>query len=271
MAVKNDVSYPEFSTALKRAYVDVASRQIRTANKPITGEGISVITGVETTEAERVLRLEIEPDDELAAQAQNPLPQILEAWHTDPRFAGPLGIIRDLEFARSAEFPEASSFTDLANSHCPGISPRALLDELIRAGCVVNVGGSGFYRATTRSYVPDPLSRESIRLVAQIIHNLSQTLEINLQPDSRGGKGLFQRTVYNANGLTQEKLRLFQPFIRESGQKFLEDVDNWFGVNQADDSAQGRVKTGVGLFHYIVNEDDEFDFSQQLPMEGDDS
>lgn len=266
MAVKNGVSFPEFSTALKQAYVDVAKRQIKAAGISVTAEGIFVITSIETKEVDRVLRADTEPHVELDAQGQSPLPRILNAWHTDFHYTGPYGVTRDLEFTRSVS-SEGKAFSDLAATYCPGISPRALLDELIRTECVKEVG-NGFYRALGRSYVPDPLSDESIRLVAQVVHNLCETLEVNLRPESRGARGLVQRSVYTRTGLSPEAMKRLESHVRERGQLFAEQIDDWFANNQEREGSQGKFKTGVGIYHYVVNDEDELEFSKELPIEG---
>lgn len=267
MAIKNGVSCPEFSTALKQAYIDVASRQLTAAGTLVTSEGIFVITSIEEREIDRMLRVDLESHEELDAQGQSPLPRVLNAWHTDGRYTGPYGVLRDLEFTQSAK-SEGMAFSDLAETYCPGISPRALLDELLRTGCVKEVG-SGVYRALSRSYVPDPLSNESIRLVAQVVHNLCETLEVNLRPESRGGKGLMQRTVYTRTGFNSEAMKRLETHVRERGQLFVEQIDDWFANNQEREGSEGRFKTGVGVYHYVVNDEDELEFSKELPIEGD--
>jgi hypothetical protein len=274
MAVKNGVSYFEFSAALKRAYVDVASSQLTSVGTRVTSEGIAVITSIETTEVDRLLRSGGEAHAELAAQAQSPLPRVLNAWHTDINYTGPYGVLRDLEFARlpversATTSPDAAAtFSDLVSTYCPGISAQALLDELIRTGCVKHVG-NGFYRALSRSYVPDPLSDESVRLVAQVVHNLCETLEVNLRPESKGGNGLVQRTVYTRTGLNLEAMKRFEGYVRETGQAFAEQIDSWLSNNQEPEGSLGKFKTGLGIYHYVVNDDDDLEFSKTLPKEG---
>jgi hypothetical protein len=270
MAVKNGVMFPEFSNALRQAYVDVASRQINTAKTPVSAEGIFVITGIEAKEVEKVLRAVAEDSIELDAQAQSPLPRILHAWHADRRFTGPYGVLLDLDFDRPDDLQkkgEGPTFSELAREFCPGVSPRVLLDELIRTDCVIEVG-AGVYRATTRSYVPPPLSDESIRLVAQVVHNLCETLEVNIRPSSAGGKGLVQRTIYTRNGLNEEALKRFGGYVRLRGQVFADDVDDWLVSHQEQEAIPGTFKTGIGFYHYVVNDDDEQEFSRDLPIEG---
>jgi hypothetical protein len=263
MALKNGVLFPEFSMALKQAYIDVATRQTKTAGIAVTGEGMFVTTGIPATEVENVLRAGVEPT--LGVDTEYPPSSILNAWHTDPRFTGPYGVLRDLEFVPAASLspgkPGNDSFADLARTYFPEISPKALLDELLRLGCVKDVG-NGFYRAIRRSYVPDPLSDDSIRLVAQVVHNLCETLEINLRPESRGGKGLVQRIVWGDIGLSGDALQRFGAHVRERGQVFADEIDDWITSNQEKRENQGRFKTGIGYYHYVVNDDDESEFAK---------
>jgi hypothetical protein len=273
MAVKNGVAFSEFAIALKQAYLDVAIRQSKAAGTSVTPEGISMITGIEATDVERMLRPGADPVEGLNAQAENPLPRILNAWHTDMQYTGPYGVLRDLEFARprttagSLVQSEGASFSDLVTTYCPGISPKVLLDELVRTGSVKHVG-NGFYRAISRFYVPDPLSHESIRLVAQVARNLFETLEVNLRPESRDSNGRLQRTVYTDKGLNSEALKRFDAHLRARAQVFANEVDDWLVGNEERESSQGGIKTGVGIYHYVVDDEDELQFAEDLPMEG---
>jgi hypothetical protein len=269
MALKNGVLFPEFSMALKQAYIDVATRQSKTAGIAVTGEGIFVTTGIPATEVESIVRAAITPSS--VVDSEYPPSSILNAWHTDPRFTGPYGVLRDLEFVPTASLsagkPGNESFADLARAYFPEISPKALLDELLRLGCVKEVG-NGFYRAIRRSYVPDPLSEDSIRLVAQVVHNLCETLEFNLRPESRG-KGLVQRIVWGDIGLTGDALDRFGIYVRERGQVFANEIDDWITTGQEKKENQGRFKTGIGYYHYVVNDDDESEFAKGQSNTGD--
>jgi hypothetical protein len=263
MALKNGVLFPEFSTALKQAYLDVASRQNRSARIAVTGEGMFVMTGIAAAEADTLLHANATPS--IDVDAELPLPRILNAWHTDARFTGPYGVLRDLEFtsgtSRSAQSKGNDSFTDLVQAYFPEISPKALLDQLLRVGCVKDVG-NGFYRAVRRSYVPDPLTEDNIRLVAQLAHNFLESLEVNIRPESIGEKGLVQRFVYSDIGLSGAALSRFGTHVRERGQVFADEIDDWLTGIQENKDNQGRFMTGVGYYQYVVNDDDELEFEQ---------
>jgi len=263
LALKNSVGYPEFGDALKRAYVDVASKQIRAFGREVTSEGISLIAGITSVEVQEVIRSDSGVKIDRAVRVTNPLPAVLGGWHTDVRFTGPYGVLRDLEFAPERSTPDGNaSFTDLAATYCSGVSPKALLDELIRTGCVQDVG-NGYFRAIKRLYIPDPLSADSIIGLAHVVHNICETLEINLRSESMGGKGLVERTVYTVHGIKQGDMKEFDKFIRARGQIFADDIDNWLSDRDQEGQLNG-VKTGVGFYHYIVNEDDETALSKEL-------
>jgi Family of unknown function (DUF6502) len=265
LAVRNAVAFPEFSDVLKQAYVDVATRQLVASGKEPTIEGISLIAHLETNELRDVLSADVGAKFGIEAQKPNPLPTILAGWHTDVNYTGPYGVLRDLEFSRGSGTSERTSmtFTDLAASYCPGISPRALLDELIRTGCVQDMG-NGYYRALKRSYIPDPLSTQSILSFARVVHNMCETLEVNFRAESIGGKGLIERTVYTVHGISRQDLKDFDRFIRERGQIFADDIDNWLSDRDKEGFEQ-NIKTGVGFYHYVVNEDDERALAKELP------
>jgi Family of unknown function (DUF6502) len=267
LAVKNGVSFPEFSEALKQAYVDVAAKQMRISGKDPTEEGISLIANIQTTEVRDILHSNASARFMHAIQEANPLAKALGAWHSDARYLGPYGVLRDLQFApvlpAVGGVDRTETFTDLVHKYCPEVSPRALLDELVSSRCVQDVG-NGFYRAIKRSYVPDPLSPASILLFARVVHNLCEAAEVNLRSESGDGKGLVERIIYTEHGITKQELKSFDTFIRTRGQAFADDIDNWLTERDKPDRAD-TVNTGVGFYHYIVNEEDDLALSKQLP------
>jgi Family of unknown function (DUF6502) len=269
LAVRNDVSFPEFSEALKQAYVDAAAKQMKASGINPTDEGISLIANIQTTEVSDILHSNASTRFNEAIQEANPVAKALGAWHTDQKYLGPYGVLRDLQFSTTPVYSgvvaadRSENFTDLVNKYCPGVSPQALLDELIRSRCVQDVG-NGFYRAIKRSYVPDRLSPASIALFARIVHNLCEAAEVNLHAATEKGKGLVERIIFTEHGITKQDLKAFDGFIRARGQEFADDIDNWL-TERDKPGRTDTVNTGVGFYHYIVNEDDDLALSKLLP------
>ncbi len=187
IATRNDVRFEEFAGALRDAYVKVATAELRVSGSEISPAAISVITGIEQEDVREVLR---SPDDVKLTDVDhriNAAVRVLLGWHTDRDYIGPYGLVRDLAFSSNEgkSKKDVSGFVDLARQYCPGVPPKILLDELIRTGCIQDLG-NGFYRALTRSYVPEQLSAESIRRFAEVVHNVTETLEVNLRRSVRG-------------------------------------------------------------------------------------
>jgi len=248
--------------------VKFALAELRSSGGEESADAIAVMTGIDQEDIREALR---SPDDVELAEADhriNAAVRVLLGWHTDRDYIGPYGLVRDLAFSSNEgkSKKDVSAFVDLAKQYCPGVPPKVLLDELIRTGCVQDLG-NGFYRALTRSYVPERLSAESIRRFAEVVHNVTETLEVNLRRSVRG-TGRIERTIFADYGLRPQDLAAFDKYLRERGQLFADDIDNWL----SDRSQQGypdAIQTGVGFYHYVVNNDDERDFGRALKIEGD--
>jgi hypothetical protein len=267
IAIRNGVAFPEFSGVLQSAYVDVAATELRASGRDVSADAISLMTEVAPVDVQEALGSTDTVKVGDAEQRINAAARVLVGWHTDRDYIGPYGLVRDLAFART-DVPakrDVSGFVELAKQYCPAIPPKVLLDELIRTGCVQDLG-NGFYRALTRSYVPEQLSPESIRRFAQVVHNVTETLEVNLRRSVRG-TGRVERTVFADFGLPRNDLAAFDKYVRERGQLFADDIDNWLS-DRSHEGHPDAVQTGIGFYHYVVNNDDERDFGKALLIEG---
>jgi len=263
IAIRNGIGYPEFTGMLQDAYVNVGTAELTATARDVTPEAIAVMTEVD---ADDVRELMLSPEDAKLGEAEqkiNAAARILVGWHTDRDYIGPYGLVRDLPFARSdiAGKRDVRGFIELAERYCAGYPPKVLLDELVRTLCVQDLG-NGFYRALTRSYVPEQLSAESIRRFAQVVHNVTETLEVNLRRSDSGVRRV-ERTVFADYGLPRESLVAFDKYIRDRGQIFADDIDNWLSA-RSEEGLPNTVQTGIGFYHYVVNEEDERDFGKTL-------
>src|SRR6267154_1582265 len=233
LAIKNGVSVREFSQAIKGTYVDVAKKQITAAGDKATREAIAVMLNVDTNDIADILAAPASANFQYEDDQSSPVSRVLAGWFTDSRSSGPYGVLVDVPFETSGEATRGSpvTFTELALKYCPGTPAKELLDESIRTGCVVSVG-SGFYRATKRSYIPDPLSALSIAHFAHVVHNVSETCERNLRVESLGGKGLFERAIFTDNRISRLDLQAFDKYVRERGQVFADDIDIWLASRE---------------------------------------
>ena len=267
IALKNGVTFPAFAGALRDAYIKVASADLKASQTAISGDAISLLTEIDATQVTEVLQAPDVVEFGGADRGVNSVARVLLGWHTDRDYIGPYGLVRDLAFApeEAQAKKDVSGFVDLARRYCPGISARVVLDELVRTGCVQDLG-NGFYRALTRLYVPEQLSAESIRRLAEVIYNVTETLEVNFRKSVRG-TGRIERTVYADYGLRPSDLAAFDKYVRERGQLFADDIDNWLS-ERSQEGHQDAVQTGIGFYHYVVNNNDDKDFRRVLRIEG---
>ena len=274
LAIRSSVSHEDFSGALKKAYVDVATRQMRLSGMKVTEEGVSLISGIPVQEVGVLMQTGDDAAFEIATRQVSPIAIVLGAWHTDQKYTGPYGVLRDLQLSRGKVRERKShlladrdasseTFTELVQTYCPGINPQALLDELLRIGAVADVG-NGFYRAQMRSYVPNTMSADDILYLARVVHNLCETLEFNYRQRTQGLKGLIERSIFTQYGIPKKQHVAFDKFIREKGQVFSDDIDNWYTSHDVEGVEDG-TQIGVSFYHYVVNLDDEIALAKQLP------
>ena len=265
IAIRNGIAYPDFAGMVQDAYVNVAAAQLKAAARDPTPDAISIMTEVSSDDVRELL---LSPNDAKLGEAEqkiNAAARVLVGWHTDREYIGPYGLVRDLPWTDLPGKRDVRGFVELAQRYCQGYPPQVLLDELVRTACVQDLG-NGFYRALTRSYVPEQLSAESIRRFAQVVHNVIETLELNLRRSDSGFRRV-ERTVFADYGLPREALGAFDKYIRDRGQIFADDIDNWLSARSYE-GQQDTVQTGIGFYHYVVNEEDERDFGKTLRVEG---
>lgn len=265
LAIKNEVTLGEFGDALRAAYIGVARKQIGMSGGNATAEAIAMLLNVEPKEVSDALALASGKPIEYQESQVSPVSKVLSAWHSNPRYNGPYGVLVDLPFVNDDPTDRGGvSFSELSQTCCPHISPRVVLDEAMRTGCVVSVG-SGFYRAIRRSYIPEPLSPYSINILAHVVHNLCETLERNLRAESGGENSLFQRTIFTDHKITQAELKAFEKYVRARGQVFSDDIDIWLSTRPQSldsDADIDRVHTGIGIYHYVLNDEDDKEFNE---------
>jgi hypothetical protein len=232
-----------------------------------TPEAIAVMIEMRTEDVVNLLNSPADVRLGEAEQRMNAAIRVLLGWHTDADYIGPYGLVRDLPFTGEGDQPKkrVKGFDELSRQYGGGFSSRALLEELVRTACVKDLG-NGYFRALTRSYVPEQLSAESISRFANVVHNVIETLELNLRTADQGGRRV-ERTVFADYGLARQDLEAFDKYIRERGQLFADDIDNWLST-KSQEGLKDAVQTGIGIYHYVVNEEDERDFGKALNLAG---
>ena len=263
--LRQGISYAEFSEIAKAVYVEVALKDFKVAGRKATRTRVAVMSGLTRKEVKRVIDEAVKDRYEPKSKFSR-LGRVLVGWHTDTDFTGPYGLPLELQYETNN--PGEPTFAELVKRHSGDMSPRSILDELIRVGAARETD-AGWYRVLRREYITDAQGRDTFERTGFIVRNFVNTVDFNMTK-SAPGKGRFERHVFPADGLRAEDVPRFDAFLRERCQTLLEELDNWLAKLPVPDNGKGEevIHTGVGVYHYMTNEFDDRNLRTVLEDEG---
>jgi len=134
------------------------------------------------------------------------------------------------------------------------MAPRQMLNQLIESGAVVEVDKR--YKAVNRIFLHSKLSPALIQRLGSVGYRVFSSAARNI--DRKNEKeGHFDRMVFADDGCSEEVIDLFDEYIRERGQEFLEELDVWFSSRkEVSDRSARRKETGVYMVHYVEEAED---------------
>ena len=68
-------------------------------------------------------------------------------------------------------------------------------------------------------------------------------------------KKMFERQVYTEDAIKKEDLHRFQVHVKKRAQVLLEELDNWLSLLEKPSEKDEKVKTGLGIYHYVEQEE----------------
>jgi len=262
LLLKNGVSYPEFADLCKEAFVQVASDDYGIRKRKTNMSRVAVMTGLSRKEVKKV-RNRLGDNTELPKYRMRRPELILTKWHSDPAFLDDNNQPKKITFDG-----EGATFSALVAQVGGDIPPKAMLNELLRAGSVVKKGDE--LRIISRSYIPEPHDSEAIELGGGAIRHLVSTINHNLDcddPDMR----FFERRVYSELLPRFQRAR-FKKLAREKGDVLLRDLHAWLserekklGEVQPSPSIQSDIpRIGVGVYFF-----NDYDVDEEIVEEND--
>lgn len=263
--LRQGISYAEFSEVAKAVYVEVALKDFKVSGRRATRTRIAVMTGLTRKEVKRVIDEAVKERFELKTSF-NRLGRVLVGWHTDADFTGPYGMPLELEYETGN--PNEPTFSVLVKRHSGDMSPRSILDELVRVGAIRETE-VGWFRVMRREYIPEAQGAHTFERTGVVVRNFVNTVEFNMTKLAPG-KGRFERHVTADDGIRREDLPKFDHYLRERCQVLLEEIDNWLAGLPKPDPKKGDdvIHTGIGIYHYMSHEQDERSFKNVLMDEG---
>jgi len=249
LLIAQGITHKEFAEAAKEAYVEVALRHFQ-KGESLNRSRVAIVTGLTRKEVANVIS---------RAMAQEPQGKnfsrpgrVLHGWHNDPDYTGPYGMPLEIPYESGGSGQEAPSFVHLVRTYSGDQSPVQMLDELLRAGAIVQLDDDTF-KPVRRDFEPQSLSPKLIERFGDIGFNLFSTLAANVQKTGQG-EGIFDRVVISNQRLTKAELKVFKEYLNTRGQAVLEEFDNWLTrtVSVKDDESSESYETGLAMLQYVI-------------------
>jgi len=261
LLIAQGVTHAEFSETAKEVYVEVALRDFEDEGK-INKSRVAILTGLTRKEVKNVIDRALSTGDRQKTYSRPA--RVLTGWFSDPKFQGPYGIPLELRYEGSEL--EEPSFTELVRLYSGDMAPRQMLNQLLESEAVVEVEGR--LKAVSRTYRHSKLSPELIERLGSVGYRVFSSAARNIDKDSER-HGHFDRMVFADDGCTEDVLELFDEYIREKGQSFLEDLDVWFtSRKELNDTGEDRKGTGVYMVHYVEDAEDMTSLQDLLGRRG---
>jgi len=250
--LRGGVPFREFSEVVRDTYVRVAFDELSQNTQPASLARVAIVTGLTRNQITSIVGSDDKLREALESNARA-LARLLQVWHNDPAYLGPYGFPRDLEFESKSS--EATTFEDLVRTYAPGLSPRSLLDELLRVQAAVFVRETGMIRVLKRTFIPEEMAPEAIEVFARGARRYIETINHNLG-EKDASRRRFERWVFPDSGLRQSDWEAFRNLVHERLKGVIEDLDTRFGDFEAPERAQETLSVGVGMYLYRDQDDD---------------
>jgi Family of unknown function (DUF6502) len=241
LMLRYSMPFSAFEELAKRAYVDAAMNDFAIPGKKPSISRASILTGLTRKDVQRLVNSNDEPR-ELPEERYNRAARVLTGWIRDPDFLRRNGQPRTLEFDGDA------GFAALVRRHSGDVPPRAVLDELLRVGSVVQ-RADGRLAPGTRAYVPQRGEAEKLDILGTDVAGLIDTIDHNLQHGAVDPR--FQRKV-SYRSIAVNHLPAFRKLSSAHAQSLLEKLDRWLAERDdvgPDDADVPRAQVGLGIYY----------------------
>jgi hypothetical protein len=234
------VTWKEISEVCKTTLVEVAGDEFGIRGRPTNASRVAILTGFTRKEVARLRTLLVAQETQLI-ERMNHATRVLTGWYTDPDF-----VTADGSPSALAVDGDPGSFEALCRRYASDVPATTMLKELRQVGAVVD-GPDGQLVAKTRYYMPRQMDPELILSSGSVMQDLGNTVVHNLYRDDEH-TARFERRAHNTRVAVSAK-PLFQKYLEQEGQAFLERVDAWLSDHETeDDGVEESIRLGLGAY-----------------------
>ena len=238
LLLRNGIAYAEFASLAKRAYVEVANEDFAVPGRKQSASRVSVLTGVHRHEVAKILKSPVESGPEIGHR--NRAARIIGAWQSDEKFS---------DNGKAKTLIIDSSFADLVGTHGGDVTPRAVLDELLRVGAVEKTDNE--VTLLVEAFTPLGSAEDLQYILGDCTADLLETLDHNLSSDAHERR-LQLSVVYN--NLPDDVLENIELVTSEKSMKFMHELNDFFATQDRDSNpalkGNGRNRAGLGLYFF---------------------
>lgn len=239
-AMREGITYTQFSQALKTTFFEMAQEELRIQGKKLTDSAISVLSGVHRKDV-KVLGAQ-------TRQLPRPLSiasQVYIRWLASPETTDPSGAPLNLP-----RFGEAPSFETLAQSVTKNVHPRTILDELLRLKMVELK--NDVVSALRDQFVPSEGYDEMASFMSTNLGDHAAACCANLAGQN---PPFLEQTVF-ADGLTDDSIELLALQARQSWKRMFNDTVALATQRvERDDLLGGTMRMRLGVYFYACADD----------------
>lgn len=253
LMLRNGVDLADFMAEIRSICVDVAQdedfalRDRKGNPKKITVSRIAMLTGMNRKEAKRIMDLadgEVELDEAYSNRAV----RVISGWTRDRKYCDEEGQPYALSMGSNTA---DRRFEDLVKDYSGDMTPRVILDELLRVGSVTK-DESGQINLVSKGYVPVLSNYELLAIGSEAIKDLTSTVVHNLNRMDNGDE-FFQKSVHY-DDVPLEAVKFYRAMVKEDANAFIDDQNRKLAGYDRSNTPKipgtGRYRVGLGLYYF---------------------
>jgi hypothetical protein len=246
LLLREGVTYPRLSNALKKAFLEVAPSVLQDSSIRINDSSLSTLTGIHRKDV-REWRSAGRPRPQ--AKTLGAVMALFTRWSTDPAYCDAKG--RPLVLERKGG---PGTFEALAASVSNDVHPRTVLQELVRLGVAEVVEGTSEddddrISLCADAFVPKDGTAEMLRLLSD---NVGDHLAAAVENVLGRTPPMLEQSIY-ANSLRPKSVEQMNALARKVWQgAFHEIVRKATALGDKDAGQEGadqRIRVGMYFYH----------------------